>query len=1295
MSQFPLRTLPSAALVGLLSVALAACGSDPAPLAYSVGGSVTGLSTGTHVVLKNGAETLDVPANGSFAFTQKVPEGGAWSVTVQEQPAGHTCTVQGGSGTIHGSDVTSVGVVCSTFSYSVGGSVTGLSAGSHVVLSNGAETLDVAANGPFAFTQQVAHGAAWSVTVQTQPAGHTCTVEGGSGTVQDANVTSVSVVCTPRTFAVRGTVTGLPETQSVVLKDNDGDELTVTADGSFSFATPVVFGGDYAVTAVATYPTVCTVAHGSGTVGAQDVTDVAVTCGIATFTVGGNVVGMVGDTQLELQLDGADVVSVAAPGGSFTFNLPVPDLGTYAVTIKTQPRGQTCTVRNGAVTLDHADFTHVEIACSPEAFQVRGMLTGLKAGQTVVLKNKGGDDLTVSANGLFTFATKVAFADTYDVTQHAVYPLGCTLTNGTGTMPSQAVTNVSVSCSTTTYTVGGQLSGLLSGATVNVKNNGEGLPGTTNGPFTFPTPVADLGAYNVLVPSQPPGHTCTVARGTGNLAGHDVTDVAVTCAVNTYTVGGTVVGLTSGQSLKLRNNDNAADELTVTSGGPFTFTTKVTFKNLYAVTVAATYPLECIVPNGAGTMAASNVTGVNVFCSTKKYTVGGTVTGLAAGTTLELRNNGGNDLAVAANGAFTFSQPMADLSGYAVSIQSQPEGQTCTVDRAAGSLDHGNVADVAVTCTPKAFAVRGTVTGLVGGSVVLKNNGGDAVTLTNDGTFAFNAPVGYGAAYGVTAETSSPWVCSVSNGSGTMGTRDVENVAVVCGTTAFTLGGTVTGLAAGTTLTLQNNGDALLTVTADGAFTFTRSVAQLGGYDVTVKTNPTGQRCLVQGGNGTVNGGPITGVAITCADLHGLHVDVAGLTGTLELRNGPDALTVSAAGDHAFARGLLAGEAYAVEVARHPVGQTCEVASGSGTMDSADVTLTVTCSPNLMVVRLGVGGSVAIGPTAAAVQVEEYRPTGGAPVRTFPLPWLGRDRLTLMGSIGLNEGLLARSADGRFLTFAGYDADMGTSPRTASASTTARVVGQLDVHGRFTIPVRINDGYNTTSIRAAITDDGSRYWLSGEGSTVNTTGGIRFVDGSSPTSSVQVSSTVYASSGLGFVDGALVFATSTGSYSLGYFPNNPLPTVGGAEAGGLPGFVLPTGQSATAGAFATLDTNGDLVPDVAYVAAPSAGFRSTPNTLNLQKWTFDGATWTQVAGFVPRVPDSTGAPAMLPVDGVTAVKTPAGVRVYVTMALTASSTSNHLATFLDDGTTLNPVPTLLVSSPQNTLFRSVVLSPRP
>ncbi|MBP1778392.1 MAG: hypothetical protein H6Q86_4403, partial [candidate division NC10 bacterium] len=49
-------------------------------------------------------------------------------------------------------------------------------------------------------------------------------------------------------------------------------------------------------------------------------------------------------------------------------------------------------------------------------------------------------------------------------------------------------------------------------------------------------------------------------------------------------------------------------------------------------------------------------------------TVGGTVTGLASGASVVLRNNGRNDLAISADGSFTFGMPMAMGGAYAVTV---------------------------------------------------------------------------------------------------------------------------------------------------------------------------------------------------------------------------------------------------------------------------------------------------------------------------------------------------------------------------------------------------------------------------------------------------------------------------------------------------------------------------------------------------------------------------------------------------------------------------------------------------
>jgi uncharacterized repeat protein (TIGR01451 family) len=81
-------------------------------------------------------------------------------------------------------------------------------------------------------------------------------------------------------FTVGGTVSGMVGTD-LVLSLNGGENLLVTADGSFTFAQPLPNLSAYAVTILQqpVDPTqVCTVSNGSGTLAGSNVTDVLVDC---------------------------------------------------------------------------------------------------------------------------------------------------------------------------------------------------------------------------------------------------------------------------------------------------------------------------------------------------------------------------------------------------------------------------------------------------------------------------------------------------------------------------------------------------------------------------------------------------------------------------------------------------------------------------------------------------------------------------------------------------------------------------------------------------------------------------------------------------------------------------------------------------------------------------------------------------------------------------------------------------------------------------------------------------------
>jgi hypothetical protein len=175
----------------------------------------------------------------------------------------------------------------------------------------------------------------------------------------------------------------------------------------------------------------------------------------------------------------------------------------------------------------------------------------------------------------------------------------------------------SAEAATGSFTVGGTVAGLFSQDNLQLALNGSKQLFSPPD-FTFAMPLANGAAYAVTVtmdPQTPIAETCTVSMGTGTVQGANVTDVAVKCVVNSYTIGGTVTGY-SGTGLQL---GDGTDTITVTatdSGtSSFVFPALASGEG-YAVTVATppNGPSEYCTVSASGTIGASNVTGVDVTC---------------------------------------------------------------------------------------------------------------------------------------------------------------------------------------------------------------------------------------------------------------------------------------------------------------------------------------------------------------------------------------------------------------------------------------------------------------------------------------------------------------------------------------------------------------------------------------------------------------------------------------------------------------------------------------------------------
>ena len=139
--------------------------------------------------------------------------------------------------------------------------------------------------------------------------------------------------------------------------------------------------------------------------------------------------------------------------------------------------------------------------------------------------------------------------------------------------------------------------------------------------------------------------------------------------------------------------------------------------------------LQCYKPS------PSNILNINVGIN--EHTIGGTVSGLSGSVVLQ--NNGADNEAVSSDGAFTFSTAITEGSPYAVTVLTQPTGQTCTVTNGSGTVVSANVTNVSVTCVSNDATLTASVPTL---GLSVNNTGLNAaltgtprlITITNSGS---------------------------------------------------------------------------------------------------------------------------------------------------------------------------------------------------------------------------------------------------------------------------------------------------------------------------------------------------------------------------------------------------------------------------------------------------------------------------------------------------------------------------------------------------------------------------------
>ena len=246
--------------------------------------------------------------------------------------------------------------------------------------------------------------------------------------------------------------------------------------------------------------------------------------------------------------------------------------------------------------------------------------------------------------------------------------------------------------STTYHTLQLNVSGL--GGTVivssgsgsgNVYNQSQAIAVASNGTHNF-SGIASGTNYNVTILQQPLYQVCTVSNGSGTLNAD--ASVSISCD-GTVTIGGKVYGLNG--SITLQNN--AANDLSVSSSGDFVFADNFSMGSSYLVTISSQPSSgQTCTPNNNSGIATDNITSVEIICSQTLRSISGSISDLTG--TLVLQNNYGGDQTFTSNDNFTFY--VADNSSYNVTVKSQPAGK-CNVSNGTGTASD-NVSNVSVDC---------------------------------------------------------------------------------------------------------------------------------------------------------------------------------------------------------------------------------------------------------------------------------------------------------------------------------------------------------------------------------------------------------------------------------------------------------------------------------------------------------------------------------------------------------------------------------------------------------------------
>ena len=824
---------------------------------YSLSGTASGLIGNVELELNDDERITVTPSELSFQFDTRFISQASYTVTIETAAGAQTCVLQNSAGNITNADVSGISLVCpeivSASEYQIGGSVTGLTGSVTLRNNSTAEELVITENGLFTFFDLQATGTFYTAAILENPDNQTCIftpASSASGEVAEQDITSISLVCadnvTPR-FFVSGSISGLDAQQTVSLSLNGNPAISFTG-AEFSFAEGLLNQQAYSVNVVSkpSYYS-CVSEEAQGTIISADISNINIVCLHDTFNVGGSVAGHLGQVTISYTDNDTDTrqVNVTQEQSDFIFE-DVLDGTSYTINaVIDQSTGQTCQVINAASSLNGSNISNVNVTCSNlPTYAIGGTVNGLTG--TLLLRNNGVDDLSVSSNGEFEFTAQLGQGENYalEIINQPANQV-CSFADGgdSGSVQTSNITSIAITCTDIiSHALTTTISGLAANASLDMTINGV-TTSRTNGSVL--QSVLDNTEVSIATNNVPAGYSCSVAAYTSPII--TAQTVAFNCSQNSYQVTGTVEGLQGTDQVSIVLAGQAAQIYSALNN---TLNISLAHGNSLAVSSDDSLKYSCAIQGGNIPSVTATINNLVVLCDAPVYTVSGSVAQHTSTVTVTYDDQYGEPTSqqvLAGTTDFEFTGIFNGADYQITSSIDASTNQSCPGSNTSGMVNNLNISNVSFGCTSNpTYSIGGQISGLARGSVTLVNtfdgNETDLKAFSEAGVFNMNRALFIGQSYSFAVQDSPlTQTCSVrSGGQGTVSGL-VESVQIECiDFDQYTITTNVQGLENGDTINVSINS---ATAQAQGNGSLTTALYAGQSYELAITGVPDMYTC--------------------------------------------------------------------------------------------------------------------------------------------------------------------------------------------------------------------------------------------------------------------------------------------------------------------------------------------------------------------------------------------------------------------------------------------------------------------